>query len=171
MNFESTLSNDEIIRSPDTSYVPDDTGDSGSDSISGDNVPAAPPISSIDVNDGKTTVVIVQQPAADTGEDRTDNTTADGVEEQPAADVQLTTTVDEQVEDVTGLPGVVKSVFGEYRPRTQTITETRADGTVLTSVECVPGLAGLDWYWLSGVFMFGLILWSFFRFLGGVLKS
>ena len=85
--------------------------------------------------------------------------------------MQLTTTVDEQVEDVTGLPGVVKSVFGEYRPRTQTITETRADGTVLTSVECVPGLAGLDWYWLSGVFMFGLILWSFFRFLGGVLKS
>ena len=64
MNFESTLSNDEIIRSPDTSYVPDDTGDSGSDSISGDNVPAAPPISSIDVDDGKTTVVIVQQPAA-----------------------------------------------------------------------------------------------------------
>ena len=171
MNFESTLSNDEIIRSPDTSYVPDDTGDSGSDSISGDNVPAAPPISSIDVDDGKTTVVIVQQPATDTGEDKTDDAATDGEDDQTAADVQLTTTVDEQVEDVTGLPGVVKSVFGEYHPRTQTITETRSDGTVLTSVECVPGLAGLDWYWLSGVFMFGLVLWSFFRFLGGVLKS
>lgn len=144
MNFESTLSNaDDIVRSPDTSYIPDDTD-------AGDTTTPTPPISSIDVDDGKTTVVIVQQ---------------------PAADVQLTTTVDEQVEDVTGLPGVVKSVFGEYRPRTQTITETRADGTVLTSVECVPGLAGLDWYWLSGVFMFGLVLWSFFRFLGGVLKS
>ena len=106
-----------------------------------------------------------------TGEDKLDDAAADGEVEQAAADVQLTTTVDEQVEDVTGLPGVVKSVFGEYRPRTRTITETRADGTVLTSVECVPGLAGLDWYWLSGVFMFGLVLWSFFRFLGGVLKS
>ena len=155
MNFESTLSNaDDIVRSPDTSYIPDDTD-------TGDDAAPTPPISSIDVDDGKTTVVIVQQPAADTSEDKTDD----------AADVQLTTTVDEQVEDVTGLPGVVKSVFGEYRPRTQTITETRADGTILTSVECVPGLAGLDWYWISGVFMFGLVLWSFFRFLGGVLKS
>lgn len=158
MNFESTLSNaDDIVRSPDTSYIPDDTD-------------TTPPISSIDVDDGKTTVVIVQQPAADTGEDKADDAAADG-EDQTAADVQLTTTVDAHEEDSTGLPGVVKSVFGEYHPRTQTITETRSDGTVLTSVECVPGLAGLDWYWLSGVFMFGLVLWSFFRFLGGVLKS
>ena len=165
MNLESTLSNaDDIVRSPDTSYIPDDTD-------TGDDAATTPPISSIDVDDGKTTVVIVQQPAASTEEEKTDDTTADGEEEQTAADVQLTTNIDEHVEDVTGLPGVVKSVFGEYHPRTQTITETRADGTVLTSVECVPGLAGLDWYWISGVFMFGLILWSFFRFLGGVLKS
>lgn len=165
MNFESTLSNaDDIVRSPDTSYIPDDID-------TGDTATPTPPISSIDVDDGKTTVVIVQQPAADTGEDKADDTATDGEDEQPAADVQLTTTVDAHEEDTTGLPGVVKSVFGEYHPRTQTITETRADGTVLTSVECVPGLAGLDWYWLSGVFMFGLVLWSFFRFLGGVLKS
>ena len=164
MNFESTLSNaDNIVRSPDTSYIPDDT-DAGEDST-----PTVPPISSVDVDDGKTTVVIVQQPAAN--EEKTDDTAADGEEDQAAADVQLTTNIDDHVEDATGLPGVVKSVFGEYHPRTQTITETRADGTVLTSVECVPGLAGLDWYWISGVFMFGLILWSFFRFLGGVLKS
>lgn len=163
MNFESTLSNaDDIVRSPDTSYIPDDT-DTGDDAVT------TPPISSIDVDDGKTTVVIVQQPAA--SEDKTDDATTDGEGDQTAADVQLTSTVDAHEEDTTGLPGVVKSVFGEYHPRTQTITETRSDGTVLTSVECVPGLAGLDWYWLSGVFMFGLVLWSFFRFLGGVLKS
>ena len=163
MNFESTLPNaDDIVRSPDTSYIPDDT------ETGGDATPT-PPISSIDVDDGKTTVVIVQQPAAN--EEKPDETATDGEEEQPTADVQLTTTVDAHEEDTTGLPGVVKSVFGEYHPRTQTITETRADGTVLTSVECVPGLAGPDWYWISGVFMFGLILWSFFRFLGGVLKS
>jgi len=155
MNFESTLSNaDDIVRSPDTSYISDDAD-------------TTPPISSIDVDDGKTTVVIVQQPAT-TDAEKTDDAVTDGEDDQAVA---LTTTVDAHEEDATGLPGVVKSVFGEYHPRTQTITETRADGTVLTSVECVPGLAGLDWYWISGVFMFGLVLWSFFRFLGGVLKS
>ena len=69
-----------------------------------------------------------------------------------------------------GLPAVVRSVFGEYQVRTQTVTETAADGTSTTSVEPVPGLAGLDWYWLSGVFLFTVVLWSFFRFLGVVFK-
>lgn len=69
-----------------------------------------------------------------------------------------------------GLPAVVRSVFGEYQVRTQTVTETAADGTSITSVEPVPGLAGLDWYWLSGVFLFTIVLWSFFRFLGVVFK-
>lgn len=69
-----------------------------------------------------------------------------------------------------GLPTVVRSVFGEYQVRTQTVTEIAADGTSTTSVEPVPGLAGLDWYWLSGVFLFSLVLWSFFRFLGVVFK-
>lgn len=70
-----------------------------------------------------------------------------------------------------GLPTVVRSVFGEYQVRTQTVTETAADGTSTTSVEPVPGLAGLDWYWLSGVFLFTIVLWSFFRFLGVVFKK
>lgn len=69
-----------------------------------------------------------------------------------------------------GLPTVVRSVFGEYQVRTQTVTETAADGTSTTSVEPVPGLAGLDWYWLAGVFLFTVVLWSFFRFLGVVFK-
>lgn len=69
-----------------------------------------------------------------------------------------------------GLPTVVRSVFGEYQVRTQTVTEIAADGTSTTSVEPVPGLAGLDWYWLSGVFLFTVVLWSFFRFLGVVFK-
>ena len=63
-----------------------------------------------------------------------------------------------------------RSVFGDYHQRTQTVTETAADGTSVTSTEPVPGLAGLDWYWLSGVFLFTIVLWSFFRFLGVVFK-
>lgn len=72
--------------------------------------------------------------------------------------------------ETAGLPAVVRSVFGNYHQRTQTITETAADGTSVTSTEPVPGLAGLDWYWLSGVFLFTIVLWSFFRFLGVVFK-
>ena len=72
--------------------------------------------------------------------------------------------------ETAGLPAVVRSVFGDYHQRTQTVTETAADGTSVTSTEPVPGLAGLDWYWLSGVFLFTVVLWSFFRFLGVVFK-
>lgn len=72
--------------------------------------------------------------------------------------------------DAAGLPAVVKSVFGEYHQRTQTVTEIVSDGTSVTSTEPVHGLAGLDWYWLSGVFLFTVVLWSFFRFLGVVFK-
>ena len=98
--------------------------------------------------DGKTVVVIQQIPAAEP-------------EETTDSDSLLSSALDSQPVDESGLPAVVKSVFGEYHPRTQTVTETRTDGTVLTSVECDPGLAGLDWYWLSGVFMFALVLWSY----------
>lgn len=72
--------------------------------------------------------------------------------------------------ETAGLPAIVRSVFGDYHQRTQTVTETAADGTSVTSTEPVPGLAGLDWYWLSGVFLFTIVLWSFFRFLGVVFK-
>lgn len=159
MNLESTLSNgDDLVKSPDTSTITDT------------DLTDTTPIASVDTDDGKTTVIVVQAAAADSSEEQSADAAADG-EEAAAAGTLLTTAIDPHTEDSTGLPGVVKSVFGEYHPRTQTITETLSDGTVLTSTECVPGLAGLDWYWISGVFMFGLILWSFFRFLGGVLKS
>lgn len=104
--------------------------------------------------DGRTVVVVQQTPAAETA----------------AEDAQRSAQLDTQPVDETGLPAVVKSVFGEYHPRTQTVTEVQTDGTILTSVECVPGLAGLDWYWISGVLLFALVLWSFFRFVGGIFR-
>lgn len=102
--------------------------------------------------EGQTVVVVQQTPEAS------------------AEDSQRSAQLDAQPVDETGLPAVVKSVFGEYHPRTQTVTETLTDGTVLTSVECVPGIAGLDWYWISGVLLFAMVLWSFFRFVGGIFK-
>ena len=68
------------------------------------------------------------------------------------------------------LLAMVNSVFGDYQPRTQTVTETYADGSTVTYTEVIDGLGGLDWYWLGGVLVFTIVLWSFFKFLGGIFK-
>ena len=65
---------------------------------------------------------------------------------------------------------VVTSLFGTYSPKTQTVTEHLSDGTSVSYQQYVPGVAGLDWNWLTGVMLFSLCLWSFFRLVGGVLK-
>lgn len=68
------------------------------------------------------------------------------------------------------LTSVIASLFGEYTPRTQTVTEYLADGSSVTYQQYVPGVAGMDWDWLAGVGLFGLCLLSFFKIVGGVLK-
>lgn len=70
-----------------------------------------------------------------------------------------------------GLSSILISLFGEYTPRTYTAHTYFSDGSVVTSTEYVPGLMGLDWPWLAGVSLFALVLWSFFRLLGGVLRG
>lgn len=84
--------------------------------------------------------------------------------------VQQSTTLDPPTLASSGLPAVVRSVFGDYHQRTQTTTTVADDGSTTASIEPVHGLAGLDWYWLTGVFLFTVVLWSFFRFLGVVFK-
>ena len=64
----------------------------------------------------------------------------------------------------------IVSIFGEYTPRTQTVTTYLADGSQVVSVEVVPGLAGLDWLWLSSVGLFALFLFCLMRLLGGAVK-
>lgn len=110
-------------------------------------------------------------PAADTSD--TPETGSQVIVMQSETSTPSTTrsvSLDAPTVDAAGLPAVVRSVFGDYHQRTQTVTETASDGTSVTSTEPVPGLAGLDWYWLSGVFMFTIVLWSFFRFFGVVFK-
>ena len=68
------------------------------------------------------------------------------------------------------LLAMVNSVFGDYQPRTQTVTETYPDGSTVTYTEVIDGLGGLDFYWLGGVLVFCIVLWSFFKFLGGIFK-
>lgn len=53
---------------------------------------------------------------------------------------------------------LIISIFGTYTPMTDEA------GTPLQ------GMAGVDWPYLAGVALFGLVLYSFFRLLGVVFK-
>ena len=68
------------------------------------------------------------------------------------------------------LTAAIVSIFGEYTPVTQTVTTYLSDGTAVQSVEVVPGLAGLDWIWISAVGLFALFLFCLMRLLGGAVK-
>ena len=68
------------------------------------------------------------------------------------------------------LVSVMTEIFGEYSPRTQTVTTYLADGSSVVSVEVIPGLAGLDWLWISSVGLFALFLYCLMRLLGGAVK-
>ena len=69
------------------------------------------------------------------------------------------------------LLAMVNTLFGDYQPRTQTVTETYPDGSSVTYTEVIDGLGGLDYYWIGGVLIFSIVLWSFFKFLGGIFKA
>lgn len=70
----------------------------------------------------------------------------------------------------TPLMDAITALFGDYQPRTYTVTTYLNDGTVVESEEIVPGLAGLDYNWLAGVTVFVLSLFCIFRMIGGLSK-
>lgn len=68
---------------------------------------------------------------------------------------------------------LIISIFGAYEPvMTQTPISTTIEGALSTELFDVvaAGSAGLDWPWLAGVFLFAIVLWSFFRLVGVLLK-
>ena len=69
-----------------------------------------------------------------------------------------------------GLAGLVSTIFGSYTPRTY-MTDTVVDGVIVDTVEqYMPGLAGLDYEWIAGVALFGVMLFCFMKMIGGLLK-
>ena len=74
--------------------------------------------------------------------------------------------------DLIGLKAVIRSIFGEYTPNmtTTAVTET-VDGEVITSLidTVADGTAGVDWEYISGVFIFGIMLYCLFKLLGGII--
>ena len=77
------------------------------------------------------------------------------------------------VDVLTGLKSMVTSIFGEYTPVTTTsvISETVGNETRQYLVATVaPGAAGVDYEWIAGVVLFGIMLFCLMKLLGGVIK-
>lgn len=67
---------------------------------------------------------------------------------------------------------VITSVLGEYRRQTYTVEQYDSNGDLIaTSTEYVPGLAGLDWAWITGAIFFAIVLSAGFKLLGGFIRS
>lgn len=74
---------------------------------------------------------------------------------------------------VSSLKGLISSIFGEYTPvmTTAVVTETVENETTTTLIDTVAGgAAGVDYAWLAGVFLFGILLFCLMKLLGGILK-
>lgn len=72
------------------------------------------------------------------------------------------------------MKAMIVDLFGRYTPVTYSeyFVYTAADGTVIQDVNEVvaSGLAGVDWPWVAGVFLFAIVLYSLFRLLGVFFK-
>lgn len=58
-------------------------------------------------------------------------------------------------------------IFGAYQPVTTTVFD--ATGEAISVV--ASGMAGVDWPYIAGVLLFGLVLYCFFRLVGVVLSK
>lgn len=75
---------------------------------------------------------------------------------------------------LSGLKDLIISIFGEYTPvmTASPVTETVDNVVTTTLIDTVAsGVAGMDWPWISGVFLFAVVLWSFFRCVGVLLQK
>lgn len=73
-------------------------------------------------------------------------------------------------DDLPTVRSVLVSIFGEYQPRTQSVS-TYYDGQLMeTSTEYVPGIAGMDLEWIAGVVVFTVLLYCLMKLLGGMVK-
>ena len=71
---------------------------------------------------------------------------------------------------------LIVSLFGYYEPvMSQTPVVVTDVESALSTVQVVDtvasGLAGVDWPWIAGVFLFAIVLWSFLRLVGVLLNG
>lgn len=116
------------------------------------------------------TVVNEAAPAAGDTEPDASASVEDMPVESPRNDALVLRTADAPAQaDRSPLMEAVSGLLGEYQPRTCTVSTHLPDGSVVETVELVPGLAGLDYTWLAGFGLFALSLYCVFRMIGGVL--
>ena len=131
-----------------------------------------------ETDNGNVTINVTVPTASDTpSEDVSQDISAEdavalGIEDAPSYPSYSTRTLDDIApsEATAALPGLITSPLGPYTPRTQTVTEYLSDGSSVTYTEVVPGLAGLDWPWITSVTLFAMALYCIFRMIGGLLK-
>lgn len=62
---------------------------------------------------------------------------------------------------------LILTIFGSYEPVTTMVFD--AEGVVVGEV-VASGVAGVDWPYVAGVLLFAVVLYSFFRLVGVLLK-
>lgn len=72
----------------------------------------------------------------------------------------------------TVMVDVISSILGDYQRISYTTEEYDTEGNLLSvSTEYVPGLAGLDYTWITGAVLFGLLIAGLLKLLGGLIRS
>lgn len=72
----------------------------------------------------------------------------------------------------TVMADVVSAVLGDYERLTYTTEEYDSSGNLISvSTEYVPGLAGLDYAWITGAILFSLLIAGVLKLLGGLIRS
>lgn len=64
---------------------------------------------------------------------------------------------------------LIISIFGVYEPVTSMVSVVDESGAVQIIESVASGMAGVDWPYVLGVFLFAIVLYSFFRLVGVVL--
>lgn len=68
--------------------------------------------------------------------------------------------------ETSGLHSVVLGVIGDYNPIVKDYTYQNYNGTTQHSIEISP-----DWSWIASAFIFVVIIFCVFRFLGGLFSK
>lgn len=69
------------------------------------------------------------------------------------------------------MKSIIVQIFGIYQPLTTDLPVLDGSGTIQVYNVIPSGFAGVDWQWIAGVFLFGIVLYSLFRIIGTILKG
>lgn len=136
-----------------------------------ENVSESPVITE-ETQDGNTTINIYV-PDNTTAPEVSDETSAEAAVVENVENLQVASVsadLDARSSDRSGMAAVVETIFGDYSPRTQTVTTTAEDGSVTTTTQLVPGVAGMDMVWIAGVISFLVVLSGFISILRVVIR-